>query len=309
MFVVAMMVISIPWLHADAAEGESIKFYLDRSYYEVGSSRTDVDVAPYVNSANRTMVPLRFLGNALGVSDDNITWDSGSQTATLKQGGKTLEFMVDSFSYVADGQIKQMDTVPELTGGRVMLPARYVAEAFGYKVYWVQNAKAVMVTTKTLDTSKPMDVLLLEDLGGVPLRYNDGLDFWSTVAAGEDSSIMPVEFKNSSTETRITAFYDGTTHKEVDMPLIQKIVSVYVPDKADEINSLLQLGVNVFDDYKKTGEWNEWQQILNKRQKETRHPWGTSIYDSTSNGYRIIIFPSGTLPPDIQVSIIILNNT
>jgi hypothetical protein len=61
------------------------------------------------------MVPLRFLGNALGVSDDNITWDSGSQTATLKYGSKTLEFMVDSFNYTADGQIKQMDTVPELT--------------------------------------------------------------------------------------------------------------------------------------------------------------------------------------------------
>lgn len=39
----------------------------------------------------------------------------------------------------------EMDTVPLIEQGRVFLPARYVAEAFGYTVYWNQSAQRVSI--------------------------------------------------------------------------------------------------------------------------------------------------------------------
>lgn len=250
MFVVVMMVISIP-LHAADAADESIKFYLDQNYYEKGSVRADMDAAPYVNSANRTMVPLRFLGNALGVSDDNITWDSRSQMAKLKQGDKTLEFMVDSFSYVADGQIKQMDTVPELTGGRVMLPARYVVEAFGYNVYWVQNAKAVMVTTKTLDTSKPMDVLLVEDITGKNFNYygDETVGVWEPeVVPGMTWKIDTKIFKGKRV---IGIVYYLSKSTVEDYQNTKRIINAFVPSISQEVNKFFDYDIGFVAERKK----------------------------------------------------------
>lgn len=189
------------------------------------------------------MVPLRFLGNALGVSDDNITWDSGSQTATLKYGSKTLEFMVDSFNYTADGQIKQMDTVPELTGGRVMLPARYVAEAFGYNVYWVQNAKAVMVTTKTLDTSKPMDVLLLEDITGKNFKYygNEEYGSWRPEAVPGMTWSIRTYLNKGMREIAINYYPSQSTEQEYQNT--KRIISAFVPSIAGEVNDFFDYDI------------------------------------------------------------------
>ncbi len=197
------------------------------------------------------MVPLRFLGNALGVSDDNITWDSGSQTATLKYGSKTLEFMVDSFNYTADGQIKQMDTVPELTGGRVMLPARYVAEAFGYKVYWVQNAKAVMVTTKTLDTSKPMDVLLLEDITGKNFKYygNEEYGTWEPeVVPGMTWKIDTTIFKGKRV---IGMVYYLSKSTEEDYQNTKRVINAFVPSISQEVNNFFDYDIGFVAERKK----------------------------------------------------------
>jgi hypothetical protein len=38
-----------------------------------------------------------------------------------------------------------MDVVPEIVDGRVCLPARYVAEGFGYRVRWDPAAQAVLL--------------------------------------------------------------------------------------------------------------------------------------------------------------------
>lgn len=286
----------IPWLNSEAAEGQSIKFYLNQGYYEVGSSRTDMDTTPYLNSDNRTMVPLRFLGNALGVADEYIIWDNESKTATLELGGKDLKFTVGSSIYFVGDLSTEMDTVPELTGGRVMLPARYVAEAFGYKVYWVQNARAVMITTKVLDTSKPMDALLLEDIIGETMSRYEGWEKWTNFKAGGNPPNPRVDF-DSSPETCVSAFFDGKIHGNAEMAKVQRIISVYLPDKADEINSFLELGTRVADDYINKGVVNEWGQKAGILQ------YGQSIYSSTSNGYMIKIWTDKGLYPYITIYI------
>jgi len=113
----------------------------DYNYYTVNlkenkSETVKMDTAPQVYPPGRTFVPVRFLGNALGVDDKNITWDSGTNTATLKSN-KTLKLQIGSKTMYSDSNAVQMDVAPIIQPpGRTMLPARYVAEGLGYIVEW-----------------------------------------------------------------------------------------------------------------------------------------------------------------------------
>jgi hypothetical protein len=110
----------------------------DTNYYledkESNIQTVTMDVAPYIKNG-RTLIPARFLGNALGVSDANIGWDGKTRTATL-QGKKKLTLVIGNLTMTSDGVKTQMDVAPEIKSGRTMLLARYVAEGLGYEVGW-----------------------------------------------------------------------------------------------------------------------------------------------------------------------------
>ena len=63
----------------------------DYNYYtqDIGSDKvTQVkkDVTPLIKN-NRTFVPVRFFGNALGVTDSNINWDKATRARNPERQG------------------------------------------------------------------------------------------------------------------------------------------------------------------------------------------------------------------------------
>lgn len=119
----------------------------DKNYYEqeVGKEARKVamDVAPYIDKA-RTFVPVRYLGNALGVGDDRINWDEKTRTAILK-GRHELKLTIGNQKMLKDNVAVEMDVSPQvIPPGRTMLPARYVAEGLGFKVEWDSERKLVV---------------------------------------------------------------------------------------------------------------------------------------------------------------------
>ena len=55
---------------------------IDAPYMTVNGEKVELD-APAIIENNRTYLPVRAIANALGVSNDNIKWDSATNTATL----------------------------------------------------------------------------------------------------------------------------------------------------------------------------------------------------------------------------------
>ena len=112
----------------------------DYNYYtqDIGSdkvTKVKMDVAPLIKN-NRTFVPVRFLGNALGVADSNINWDNATRTATLK-GKAELKLKDGEKAVTTNGNKQTIDVAPYIIPpGRTMLPARYVAEGLGFTVEW-----------------------------------------------------------------------------------------------------------------------------------------------------------------------------
>lgn len=125
-------------------------------------STTKMDVAPYIKSS-RTFVPVRYLSNALGLSDNQIAWDGNTGTVTLT-GNKTVNMVIGSKEMQSDGQKIIMDVAPELTNGRTMLLARYVAEGLGFKVDW--DASRQLVICYPEENEKPDLNKIIEEIEG-----------------------------------------------------------------------------------------------------------------------------------------------
>ncbi|MGB9920950.1 MAG: stalk domain-containing protein [Moorellales bacterium] len=125
-------------------------FRVGQKYYRAGGQDFPMDVAPFVKNG-RTYLSIRYLANALGVRDQDITWDPRTRKAALRKGDVTLYFMVGSRemlradSSTSSKNFVQMDVTPEIANGRICLPARYVAEGFGYRVQWDPSTQAILV--------------------------------------------------------------------------------------------------------------------------------------------------------------------
>ncbi|OIQ53430.1 copper amine oxidase N-terminal domain-containing protein [Neomoorella thermoacetica] len=98
-------------------------------------SNNEMDVAPFIENG-RAYVPVRYLAYGLGVAEKDVNWDEASQTVTLSMEGTTVKLQVGSKTFYVNGKPQEMDVTPLLRDGRVFLPARFVAEAFGFDVFW-----------------------------------------------------------------------------------------------------------------------------------------------------------------------------
>ncbi len=126
------------------APGETIgsgEFRIGSNIYYQGGVAKVMDVAPYIKN-DRTYVPMRYLGEILGAE---VVWDDAARTVTLTRGDTTVVFTIGSTTYTVNGEAKTADVAPEITNSRTMLPARYVAEAFGAIVGWDAATQTVLI--------------------------------------------------------------------------------------------------------------------------------------------------------------------
>ena len=108
--------------------------------YVVNNDIVAGDAAPYVDSAWRTMVPFRVLGETFGAT---VNWDQDAQTVTYTYGDTELTMTIGEETYTVNGDEKTMDTAPVLSGDRTFVPVRFVAEALGYTVTPLQDANGL----------------------------------------------------------------------------------------------------------------------------------------------------------------------
>lgn len=143
----ALSVIFIPWLQpkSNAMGQHQATFLAGQKMYISDGQAISMDVPSFIQNS-RVYVPVRYLGRALGIPDNQITWDGMTQTVTFDQDGVVIRMTVGSnLLFVGEQKQRTMDVVPLLAGDRVFVPARWLAEAFGYKVDWDERTQAVLV--------------------------------------------------------------------------------------------------------------------------------------------------------------------
>lgn len=120
----------------------------------VDYNRVYFDVLPKIVE-DRTLVPIRALANALGISNDNIIYDEKTENITIKNGKTTIKLTVGSNIAYINGEEKIIDVPANVYDDRTLLPLRFIAEAFECNVEWtefsengVQTGGIVDITTK-----------------------------------------------------------------------------------------------------------------------------------------------------------------
>ncbi|MBX6395485.1 MAG: copper amine oxidase N-terminal domain-containing protein, partial [Alicyclobacillaceae bacterium] len=71
-------------------------FTVGSTTYTVNGQTQTMDVAPYLKNDGRVMLPVRFVANALGVSDDHIVWNGADQSVTIFKGNSIVKMTVGS---------------------------------------------------------------------------------------------------------------------------------------------------------------------------------------------------------------------
>ncbi|MGI6587285.1 MAG: exo-beta-N-acetylmuramidase NamZ domain-containing protein [Peptococcia bacterium] len=108
----------------------------------VQGQRVDFDVEPFIDQNNRTMVPLRAIGEALGAQVD---WDEQTRTVKFTKQGQKVLFVIDRREAVVNGVVQTMDTCPVIKNSRTMLPLRYVGEFLGTTVDWEGQTSKITI--------------------------------------------------------------------------------------------------------------------------------------------------------------------
>lgn len=100
------------------------------------------DVQPYLDiEIGRVRVPIRFVAEQMGAV---VTWDGDTQTVTISNDRLTINLQVDNPMATVNGTQIEIDAPPKLLPpGRVMVPLRFISEAFGANVDWVGDTPPV----------------------------------------------------------------------------------------------------------------------------------------------------------------------
>lgn len=103
-------------------------------FSKVNGELRETDVSTLLFN-NRVMVPLRFIGEALGAE---FRWDENTGIVTVKQGMKELKLVINQ-------PIPGFEIPATVINGRTLVPVRYIAESFGAHVMWFPNTGTVYI--------------------------------------------------------------------------------------------------------------------------------------------------------------------
>ncbi|WP_434642489.1 copper amine oxidase N-terminal domain-containing protein [Thermoanaerobacterium thermosaccharolyticum] len=129
---------------APNATNQTAVFTINSTTYTVNGVQNTLDSAPYVKNG-RTYLPARYVAYALGVSSDNVIWDGTKATFILNN--RVVQVTPGSTTLViGTGATVTMDAPAEIVNGRVMVPFRWIAQAFGAQVQWDATNQTVTMT-------------------------------------------------------------------------------------------------------------------------------------------------------------------
>lgn len=111
----------------------------------VESQPYTLDALPYVDErAGRTLVPVRFVSEALGAA---VKWEHVDRTVTVEDSGKTIILKLGSRNVLVDGVEQSIDCVPAvLPPGRTFVPLRFVSETLGAQVDYKADTGQITIT-------------------------------------------------------------------------------------------------------------------------------------------------------------------
>lgn len=129
--------------NSSASTGSSeVKLVIDSTTATINGESKTLDSAPVIVDG-RTLVPVRFISEAIGA---NVDWDAATSTAVITLDGKTIKLPIGAAAADIDGASVELDVPAQIINDRTMVPIRFISENFGANVGWDGDTRTVTVT-------------------------------------------------------------------------------------------------------------------------------------------------------------------
>jgi len=96
----------------------------------------------YING--RVLVPLRGVFEQMGA---NVLWDPQTRMVTANRGGSDVQLRIGDRVAMVNGTTMNLDVPAMIVGGSTMVPIRFVSEALGAQVGWMEAQHLVSIST------------------------------------------------------------------------------------------------------------------------------------------------------------------
>ncbi|MGF7031136.1 hypothetical protein J2T17_002042 [Paenibacillus mucilaginosus] len=103
----------------------------------------DFDQAPVILDGS-TLVPFRSLFERLGLT---VAWDEATRTVTGTKDRFKLTLQIDNPQATVNGKAVELAVAPKLLEGSTYVPLRFVGEATGRDVEWLDRIRTVRIQT------------------------------------------------------------------------------------------------------------------------------------------------------------------
>ena len=123
----------------------AVKLTIDQLKTIVNGKNHILDACPFIKTgkSNRAMVPIRFIGEALGAE---VKWRDSGRQVEIKKSQNTIILTVGSKKVLANNSERVSDFPAEvLPPGRTFVPLRFVSENLGAKVSYNPNNKEITI--------------------------------------------------------------------------------------------------------------------------------------------------------------------
>ncbi|CAH2214825.1 DUF5050 domain-containing protein [Tepidibacter aestuarii] len=134
----------------------SSKSIVNGQYSSVDS--TNLEVKPIIINS-RTLVPVRFISEALGAKVD---WDGNTSTITVTSNDKVIKLKLGNKSININGNNHELEVAAQSINGRTFIPLRALSDALGKQLFYDRGLIIISDVDKILDNTK--DKVLIDEI-------------------------------------------------------------------------------------------------------------------------------------------------
>lgn len=179
-----------------------IKMKINDVNYSINGESKKMDAKPFIKN-NRTLVPLRFVVEALG---GEVNWDGENRLVSLNSNGKNIELKIDSQIIKIDGKDVKIDQAAIIKGDRTYVPIRFIAENLDMIVNYINESREIEISSfenknseKNIETKKDESSKNTENNNSKNLKTNSNNIINSK---NENNQINNNDGKNSNDNKR-----------------------------------------------------------------------------------------------------------
>lgn len=121
--------------------GKKVKLQVNSTKAYINDTETTMTVPPSLVGGN-TMVPLRFIGEAL---EAGVDWNAEEKKVTYTLGSKQVIVWIGKKEAIVDGNPMIMTAAPVIVSGKTLVPLRFIGEALGASVEWIAESKTIFI--------------------------------------------------------------------------------------------------------------------------------------------------------------------